>query len=149
MILILVEAFIPGIIVGLTGLASLIAATVLCYANYGSSAGNMLLVGELIFGVFFVAWWLKYLPTTRFARLWTLHAKVEGPTQDTPSTPAAGSLVHHTGKAITQLRPAGIALIEGQRIDVVTAGEFIPAGESVEVVKVEGNRVVVQRSISS
>ena len=148
MILILVEVFIPGIIVGLTGFASLIVAAVLCYVNYGPDAGNKLLLGELIFGVVFVAWWLKYLPTTRFARLWTLHAKVEGGSQDTPSVPTTGSLVHQTGQAVTPLRPAGIAVIEGQRLDVVTAGEFVPAGEPIEVVKVEGNRVVVRRSVS-
>ncbi|MHB8917345.1 MAG: NfeD family protein [Desulfocucumaceae bacterium] len=56
-------------------------------------------------------------------------------------------LVMHIGKigtALTPLRPAGAAEVFGQRLDVVTRGEFIPAGTAVEVVMVEGARVVVQ-----
>lgn len=56
-------------------------------------------------------------------------------------------LVLHTGKtgtAMTPLRPSGTADIFGQRLDVVTEGEFIPAGTSIEVVRVEGGRVVVR-----
>lgn len=48
------------------------------------------------------------------------------------------------GLAATPLRPAGAALIEGQRIDVVTDGEFIAPGTTVIVVKVEGTRVIVK-----
>jgi membrane-bound serine protease (ClpP class) len=42
-------------------------------------------------------------------------------------------------------RPAGMARIEGRRVDVVTRGEWIDAGEKVHVVEVQGNRVVVSR----
>ena len=48
------------------------------------------------------------------------------------------------GLAATPLRPAGTALINGERIDVVTEGEFIAPGTPVLVVKVEGTRVVVK-----
>ena len=43
------------------------------------------------------------------------------------------------------LRPAGIAKIEGERIDVVAEGNYIKAGAEIEVTKVDGNRVVVKR----
>lgn len=49
------------------------------------------------------------------------------------------------GTAASPLRPAGIADIEGERIDVVSDGEFIRAGEPITVVRVEGNRIVVRR----
>jgi len=42
-------------------------------------------------------------------------------------------------------RPAGMARIEGRRVDVVTRGEWIAAGVRVRVVEVQGNRVVVAR----
>jgi membrane-bound serine protease (ClpP class) len=48
------------------------------------------------------------------------------------------------GVALTPLRPAGSAEIEGHRLDVVTAGEFISTGARIKVVKVEGTRVVVK-----
>jgi membrane-bound ClpP family serine protease len=55
------------------------------------------------------------------------------------------SLVGHSGVAEAQLRPAGIARIDGRRVDVVSRGEMIAAGEPVRVIEVVGNRVVVAR----
>ena len=54
------------------------------------------------------------------------------------------TLVGRRGSALTVLRPAGIADIDGVRLDVVTQGEFLNAGASVEVIEVEGNRIVVR-----
>jgi membrane-bound serine protease (ClpP class) len=54
-------------------------------------------------------------------------------------------LVGKTGVARTHLRPAGTALIDDERIDVVADGERIDAGARVRVVAVRGNRVVVRR----
>ncbi|MEW6235284.1 MAG: NfeD family protein [Candidatus Omnitrophota bacterium] len=48
------------------------------------------------------------------------------------------------GVAKTTLRPAGIAEIDGKRVDVVSQGGFVPPNSAVEVVKVEGRRVVVK-----
>lgn len=47
------------------------------------------------------------------------------------------------GRAVTVLRPAGIAEIGGRRLDVVTRGEFLPQGAALRVEAVEGSRVVV------
>lgn len=58
-------------------------------------------------------------------------------------------LLGKTGVAVSPLRPAGTVNIGGQRIDVVTAGEFIPQGSSVTVVLVEGARIVVSQSEAS
>jgi membrane-bound serine protease (ClpP class) len=49
-----------------------------------------------------------------------------------------------TGTAVSYLRPAGIASIDGRRVDVLTEGEFIPEGTPVRVVRVEGARVFVE-----
>lgn len=50
------------------------------------------------------------------------------------------------GVAKTPLRPAGIAYIDGERLDVVSQGGFVPANSTVEVVKVEGRRIVVRKA---
>ena len=50
------------------------------------------------------------------------------------------------GIAKSPLRPAGIATIEGQRVDVVSQGGFIPCNSTVEVIKVEGRRIVVRKA---
>lgn len=52
------------------------------------------------------------------------------------------------GTAHSPLRPAGIAEIDGMRLDVVSDGDFIDAGTAIEVTRVEGNRIVVRRSAS-
>ena len=54
------------------------------------------------------------------------------------------ALAGQSGQSLSPLRPAGVALIAGQRVDVVTNGEFIESETEVEVVAVEGSRVVVQ-----
>ncbi len=50
-----------------------------------------------------------------------------------------------TGIAITLLRPAGSAEIDGQKVDVVTEGGFIEKGAQVKVIEVEGTRVIVRK----
>lgn len=49
-----------------------------------------------------------------------------------------------TGTAVSYLRPAGIASIDGRRVDVLTEGEFIAQGTPIRVVRVEGARVFVE-----
>jgi membrane-bound serine protease (ClpP class) len=38
-----------------------------------------------------------------------------------------------------------LAVLAGQRVDVISEGEYIDAGEPIVVVRVDGNRVVVRR----
>ena len=54
------------------------------------------------------------------------------------------ALAGQSGQSLSPLRPAGIAFIDGQRVDVVTDGEFIEPETEVIVVAVEGSRVVVR-----
>ena len=53
-----------------------------------------------------------------------------------------------SGTALSYLRPAGVALIDGRRVDVLTEGEFIAQGTPVRVNRVEGARVFVEESHS-
>jgi membrane-bound ClpP family serine protease len=52
-------------------------------------------------------------------------------------------LLGQRGTAITNLIPAGKAKIDGQLIDVISDGRLIEKGQSIEVVQVAGNKVVV------
>lgn len=47
------------------------------------------------------------------------------------------------GEVSSDLRPSGIAEFQGIRMPVVSEGAFIPAGTRVEVVLVQGSRIVV------
>ncbi len=54
--------------------------------------------------------------------------------------------INQTGRAITNLRPAGVADINGTRVDVVSRGEYIERGSEIIVIEVTGNRVVVREN---
>lgn len=62
-----------------------------------------------------------------------------------PPAPEHAALTGAVGVALTDLRPAGVAEIDDHRIDVVTEGEYIAAGEPVEVLRDEGYRRIVRR----
>jgi membrane-bound serine protease (ClpP class) len=49
------------------------------------------------------------------------------------------------GVALTALRPAGAVKIGTERVDVVTEGDFISAGDRVVVIKVDGSSVIVRK----
>ncbi len=50
-----------------------------------------------------------------------------------------------TGTVVTDLRPAGTAVINNRRVDVVSRGEYLDKGTEIIVLEVEGNRVVVKQ----
>ena len=54
------------------------------------------------------------------------------------------ALLGAMGVAATMLRPAGLARFGDDFIDVVTDGDFIPAGSRIQVIEIEGNRIVVK-----
>lgn len=60
-------------------------------------------------------------------------------------TPDYGTFLGKTGIALTALRPAGSALIDKQRLNVVTEGEFLEKDTAIEVIRVEGYRLVVRQ----
>ncbi|MDY0148736.1 MAG: NfeD family protein [Kiritimatiellia bacterium] len=87
----------------------------------------------------------RFLPRNRFVNrlaLATSTAATEGYTAADNSS----ALVGLTGTALTPLRPAGAARIDGQRRDVVTAGEFIEAGTPIQIVEAHGSRLVVGKA---
>ena len=61
------------------------------------------------------------------------------------SAVARADLVGKTGTTVSELRPAGTAVIEGERVDVITEGDWLPAGTPVTVVKAEAMRLVVRK----
>lgn len=55
------------------------------------------------------------------------------------------SYVGRQGNAVTDLRPAGIAVINGKRVDVVTRGEYLEKDSAIIVTTVTGNQIVVRK----
>ncbi|MFH1777313.1 MAG: NfeD family protein [Candidatus Omnitrophota bacterium] len=53
-------------------------------------------------------------------------------------------LLGKTGKTLASLHPTGVASIAGEKIDVITEGEFIDKDQLIEVIRVEGSKVSVR-----
>lgn len=98
------------------------------------------LVGSIVF--LFILW--RFLPGVPIWGRLVLSTS-ENQTEGFISNPDFSYLLGKRGKALTQLRPAGIALIENKRYDVLTEGEFISKDEDVEVVEVTGSKIVVKK----
>jgi membrane-bound serine protease (ClpP class) len=82
----------------------------------------------------------RALPSTRFGRPLILKDAITARAGD------GDTLVGKHGVTETALRPSGKASIGGKRVDVVTDGSFVEAGERVVVVEAQGPRVVVRRA---
>ncbi len=100
-------------------------------------AASMLVTGAVVFG------WLRHLPNSeRWGGLFLRTSTDAG--EGFVSALPRPELVGREGKAITDLRPSGTAVIAGERVDVVTEGEFINSGTDVTVVRSDGYRHVVR-----
>ncbi len=70
-----------------------------------------------------------------------------GPPPDSPITGSlAGLAVGQEGVAISNLRPAGIALFSSRRVSVTADGGYVESGSKVRVVKLETHDVHVRRA---
>jgi len=54
------------------------------------------------------------------------------------------NIIGKEGISLTPLRPAGIAEIDGKRVDVVSEGGFVDKKEKIKVIDVKGSKVLVQ-----
>jgi membrane-bound serine protease (ClpP class) len=125
-------------IAGIAGCICIIAAVGMSYSKFGFHTGNYVLGGVLIASIVGIVCWLKYFPDSRIARRFVAHNTVGDIGTDRPE------LVGATGEALSQLRPSGMAVINGKRVDVVTEGSLIEKGTPIRVVAVEGLRVIVR-----
>jgi membrane-bound serine protease (ClpP class) len=136
--LLALETVLPGLVAGLAGFACLVAAVVAAYARLGPETGNWVLFALTGGLVVAAVLWVRYFPNSRLGSLFVTRGTVGDLNVGKPE------LVGQTGTALSNLRPSGIALIGGKRVDVVTEGGMVERGASVKVLAVEGLRVVVR-----
>jgi membrane-bound serine protease (ClpP class) len=151
-ILILVEVFvIPGFgVVGMLGIGSVLAGLALSLVGTGAAGGFIMeAVGRvlvaMILAIVASLVIFRLLRRTSVGRAIVLDTEMEVAKGWTSPPASDHAWLGRAGRAHSTLRPAGIAEIDGTRVDVVTEGDLIDAGEAVEVVRVDGNRVVVRR----
>ena len=163
LVLIAVELLVtPGLgIMGLLGLGAFFAGLFMSLIGQGAAAADFLRAALVLLGAFGLmvvgaGMILKLLPRRRIFRGLALQTSLasgsglEESTSGGQQNEAAGHpesytpLVGTRGIALTDLRPAGVARIDNQRVDVVTEGDFIEAGSTIEVIADEEYRRVVR-----
>lgn len=140
-LLVCLEVFMPGAIMGIIGALCLIAAVIVTYVLYGVTSGNLALLGLLIGSTVALILWITLFPRTRLGHVLV----TQGDLADSKTSDSLSSLLGKEGQAITPLRPAGTARIEGRRVDVVAESGLIERDSKIKVVRVEGNRVMVRK----
>ncbi|MEM5598673.1 NfeD family protein [Niallia circulans] len=145
-LLIILEFFVVGGIAGAIGIVSVIASMFL-------ASGDIAVIGislAIAIGVSIIA---SILLVKVFGRKMKFFKKII--LTDSTNTESGyvsnqnrNDLMEKTGVTLTALRPAGVILIEDERIDVVSDGSFIDKGKKVKVVKAEGSRIVVREILT-
>lgn len=151
--LLALEVFVvPGFgLAGILGILAIVAGLGMSLLGAGATAAAVLASvarAAVSFVVALVAMLalLAVLPRSRIARGVILEARLAS---SQPAQAAPPSWVGASGTALTPLRPAGVARLAGERVDVVSDGPYVPAGAPVEAIRQDGNRVVVRQVLAS
>ena len=91
---------------------------------------------------------LRFLPRVPFGRKLVLETGLDTRSGYVSAAASDSRWLGKSGRAASTLRPAGIADIDGQRVDVVSEGEYVASGEPITVTRVDGNRIVVRRAVN-
>lgn len=133
---------IPGF--GVAGIAGIAAVLWSLGASFGGVEEAIRALG-IALGLTAVGGYLFW----RFGRrrgLWgrvVLKARLEGE-EGYVSSVDYSRFVGKSGVTLTAMRPAGAIEIDGERLDAVSEGGYIPAGAKIVVRHVEGTRIVVR-----
>ena len=145
-----VEVFLlPGFgVAGILGALLIGAAVVLAMLGNFPTGGDVVqalaVLGASVFITLAVAFaWFRHLPNSRRFR-GLIHQESSLSAEGYVSALPRGDLVGKQGVALTDLRPAGVATVDGERIDVVTEGEYVHATSPIEILRAEGYRHVVR-----
>jgi hypothetical protein len=165
LILIGLEIFLmPGFTVpGISGVVLIVVSLALAtlerkpettqeWLSFGRALGavGLSLAGAITMALV-VAWYLPSIPyANRLILKPPLEAR-EGYDGDEVASAASeglhpdlSALLGAIGVAATALRPAGIASFGDAFVDVISEGNYIPEGTRIQVIEIEGNRVVVK-----
>lgn len=157
LILLLLEIFvIPGFgIAGISGIILIIASLFLSLIGPNPSLepgiisrAIIQLSVALLFALILIFLLVRFLPKSNIFKKFILSEEEKAHAGYTSRT-TLSDLLGAEGVALTTLRPAGTAEINGKRVDVVTESEYIEHGKPLIVIAVEAMRVVVREKKSS
>ena len=145
LVMFVIELFMPGIgVAGATGLLSLIAVVVMQLGWGHPRVALYIIAIALLLIVLGLTWVIRSMQKGRLSKSFLVLRDHSNGTSVPEVAAAKDELIGKTGVAITTLRPAGIAEIDGKRVDVATAGEFIKKGETITVIQAQGMHIRVR-----
>jgi membrane-bound ClpP family serine protease len=98
-----------------------------------------------IAGAFVLAWYLPHIPyVSRLVLAPPEHEDGIDPDAFGGRQESAAALLGAIGVAATTLRPAGKARFGDDYLDVIAEGDYVNPGSRVQVIEIEGNRIVVK-----
>ena len=140
---IIIEFLMPTVgLLAALGIAAMLYSVVLSLGGDLNAVYALLIA--LVLAVILFALVIERLPSSRLWQRVVLRDKSTGSRGYVSSAPQ-DNLLGETGTVLTELRPAGSALIDGKPVDVVSEGAFLAKGDPVKVIAVHGNRVVVRK----
>jgi membrane-bound serine protease (ClpP class) len=130
----------------LTG--TILAAVGLFYA-LGGDQHNALFPAStsLLLVVVVLVSFLFYLPKSRIWKIIGLPGKQRA-TAGYVSSADYRNYLGASGVTVSALRPSGVANFDGERLDVLTEGDFLDPNVPIEIFRIEGSKLVV-RAISA
>ena len=150
--LLVAEIFItPGFgVAGALGIVALLAGLGLSLFGAGATGEFVLgamsrVIFSLVLAIIGSLVMLRFLTRLPFGRRLILETGLLAGAEGSSAPESDMRWLGKRGTALSPLRPAGIAMIEGERVDVVSDGDLIEPGVPIVVTHVDGNRIVVRQ----
>lgn len=142
-VLLTIEAIMPGFgIAGITGVILVLASIVLITSSVYQAL--LMLVGTIAIAIILVVALYKLGYGKRFVKSMILSTEQKNE-EGYVSAKGYEKYLGMRGTVATPLRSAGTVIIDGNKIDAVSEAEFIDKDIEVEVIKIEGGRIVVKK----
>lgn len=141
-IFIVLEFFVPGGILGIIGVCAIVVSLFLSGYDL-THMGLSVMIALIVAITAFILLYRRADSEQGVFRKIILHDRTMTE-EGYISTEVRSELIHQEGIALTTLRPAGIAEISGERVDVVSEGSYIEQNKKIKVIAVEGMRIVVR-----
>ncbi|MEG1523707.1 MAG: NfeD family protein [Clostridia bacterium] len=146
LLLLLIEMFTPGFgVAGVSGVLCMIAVVIMQFGWGNPRVATYILAIVLLILTLAIIVFVRSFQRGRLSRSFLVLNDSISAASSPDITTAKTDLIGKIGIALTPLRPAGIAQIDGQRLDVMTAGAFIEKDTTVEVVNAEGMHILVKQ----
>jgi membrane-bound ClpP family serine protease len=146
LIILVIEMFVPsgGILAVLAG-GSLLVSLGLAFSQ-GLGTGVIFLAVVVTTVPTIVGAGMHYWPQTRLGRKMILEPPNPDDVDPTNERDRAlRTLVGQVGRTLTPHLPSGISELQGRRLDTIAMGIGLEAGTLVQVVDVQGHRVIVRK----